>query len=93
MYTLGKKQLKYLNETASTGSSSSSNSSSGQRQGDGHAGAAASCVTFRLLNLRDDYAFALLRGGPEAPVRAFVIVLLLAVVKVRVVAFHPTTPF
>ena len=27
------------------------------------------CVRFRLLNLRDQYAFALLRGGPQAPVR------------------------
>lgn len=45
--------MKYLNE------SSESQQQQGQQQ----------CVTFRLLNLRDSYAFALLRGGPQAPVR------------------------
>lgn len=47
-------QLQYLNES---------------RRG-GNAGGDRPCLRFHLLNLRDTYAFALLRGGPQAPVRA-----------------------
>lgn len=62
-----KKQIKYLNETTMAGSSSH------QQHQDGQEAAAKTCVTFRLLNLRDEYAFALLRGGLEAPVRAVIV--------------------
>lgn len=49
------KQLRYLNESRTIGEGGAD----GQQQ----------CVGFHLLNLRDSYAFALLRGGPQAPVR------------------------
>ena len=49
-------QLKYLSEQTSSSLPSSLYSSTGQ-----------GCVSFRLLNLRDSYSFALMRGNVSSP--------------------------